>query len=339
MPVPNDAPAAPREHFKLGIPAETWTYRDASGALLGHVHRYNLPDGTKAFYPLTWCQHSHHGRTQWRWKSWPAPRPLFGLDRLAARLEAPVLVVEGEKCVDAAAQLLPDYIATTSPNGSNAAGKADWTPLTQRPVTIWRDADASGEKFAGDVARTLAALGVVEVKVVTPPEGVGRGWDIADAAAQNWTPAQVLALVETARPAAQALHGAHSSTERTPADRHREEDKDQGREQGSDGRRGRRPPPQRNQLVKLVEDFDLWHSPEREGFATVEVEGHAENWPLRSRDFRYWLAGRYYDENGGAPGGQALADALGVLEQMAIRGPEYTPHLRVAGADGKVYLD
>ena len=60
---------------------------------------------------------------------------------------------------------------------------------------------------------------------------------------------------------------------------------------------------------------------------------------MRSRDFRYWLAGRYYDETAGAPGGQALADALGVLEQMAIRGPEHQPHLRVAGADGKVYLD
>ena len=139
-PVPAGAPAPPREHYKLGKPAGTWTYRDAAGDELGHVHRFDAGNG-KIFLPTTFCRHSHHGRSEWRWKSWPVPRPLYHLDALAARPDAPILVVEGEKSADAATKLLFGYVATTSPNGSAGAFKANWTPLAQRRITIWRDAD------------------------------------------------------------------------------------------------------------------------------------------------------------------------------------------------------
>ena len=58
-----------------------------------------------------------------------APRLLYGLERLAARPDAPVLVTEGEKAVDAAGLLIPDSICITSQGGSKAPGKSDWTPL------------------------------------------------------------------------------------------------------------------------------------------------------------------------------------------------------------------
>ena len=48
----------------------------------------------------------------WQWKAPPAPRPLYGLARLAARSEAAVLVAEGEKAADAAALFLPDCVTT-----------------------------------------------------------------------------------------------------------------------------------------------------------------------------------------------------------------------------------
>ena len=43
---------------------------------------------------------------------------------MAERPTAPVIVTEGEKAADAAAALLPNMVAITSPNGSKSAGKA-----------------------------------------------------------------------------------------------------------------------------------------------------------------------------------------------------------------------
>jgi hypothetical protein len=333
-PVPADAPAAPGAHFKLGRPAGTWGYRDAAGDVVGYVHRYDTSDG-KMFLPLTWCQHSSHGRSEWRWKSWPVPRPLYGLDRLAARPDAPVLVVEGEKAADAAAEFLPDWIAITSPNGSNAAAKANWLPIAQRRIVIWPDADEAGARYATEVAKALGAIGVVDIKIINPPDGAAAGWDAADAAAEGWTLAQALELVEAAHPAVQALHGAHGSPARTAADGAREEEQ----EKGSTSRRGKRPPPQRDSLLKIGEALELWHSSDKKCYATVEVKGHRENLGLEKKGFKRWLAAQFYSQTGGVPGSQALADALGVLEQMALEEPEHKPHLRIAGADGKVYLD
>jgi ABC-type uncharacterized transport system permease subunit len=54
----------------------------------------------KQFIPLTFWADG------WKAKAPPEPRPLYGLDRLAARPAAPVLLCEGEKASDAAGGLL-----------------------------------------------------------------------------------------------------------------------------------------------------------------------------------------------------------------------------------------
>ena len=67
---------------------------------------------------------------------------------------------------------------------------------------------------------------------------------------------------------------------------------------------------------------------------------HRECWPLRGGPFRRWIARLYFEQKGTAPGSQALQDALGVLEGMALfRSDEYEVHLRLAEHDGAVYLD
>jgi hypothetical protein len=123
IPVPVNAPPAPAEHFELGKPTETWTYTDATGATIGYVCRFDPPGRKKEFWPLT--LHCVNGKLEWRWKSWAIKRPLYGLHKLADKPSANVCVVEGEKSADAAQKLLPDYVTVTSPNGSNAADKAD----------------------------------------------------------------------------------------------------------------------------------------------------------------------------------------------------------------------
>src|SRR5262249_44085160 len=56
--------------------------------------------------------------------------------------------------------------------------------------------------------------------------------------------------------------------------------------------------------------------------------------------FRSWLSRLFYQTQHKTPGGQALADALNVLDGLALHdGPSFPTHLRVAGFDGKIYLD
>ena len=50
--------------------------------------------------------------------------------------KAAVIVVEGEKSAEVAAQLLPDHVCLTSPNGPLAAAKETWKPLDGRDVAV-----------------------------------------------------------------------------------------------------------------------------------------------------------------------------------------------------------
>lgn len=61
------------------------------------------------------------------------------LDRLRACPSSSVVVYECEKAADAAAQLLPDWVAVISPGGSNGFHKAGLGALAGRLVTIWPD--------------------------------------------------------------------------------------------------------------------------------------------------------------------------------------------------------
>ncbi len=99
-------------------------------------------------------------------------------------------------------------------------------------------------------------------------------------------------------------------------------------------------PSQATQLVKLASAAELFHSPDGVAFATLPVGDHGETWPVRSRGFRYWLARRFYESESRAPNSQALQDALGVLEGEALfAGTERPVHVRIAEAEGSIYLD
>ena len=148
VPVPDGSEPPLTTHYKHGQPSLVYEYRGADGELLGLVCRFDGSDGQKVFCPLTYCRNSDSGEHSWRWKWWDTPRPLFGLDRLSGHPGATVIVCEGEKAAEAAARLLPDYVAVTSPNGSKSAPKADWSPLAARDVIIWPDNDKPGEAYA-----------------------------------------------------------------------------------------------------------------------------------------------------------------------------------------------
>lgn len=222
VPVPPDAPPPPASHFKLGKPTSRWRYTDAAGRILGFVDRYDPPDSEKVFRPLIYALPAGGGAAKWRWESWPAPRPLYGLQQLAERPDAPVVVCEGEKSADAAGALLPTMAMIASSNGSKGAGKTDWSPLRGRRVIIWPDADTPGLEYAKAVAELAAAAGAVSVAIVSPPSGCKVGWDAADALAEGWDEARADELIANAVPApigagrapaaAAGIAGRHSAT-------------------------------------------------------------------------------------------------------------------------------
>jgi hypothetical protein len=76
-------------------------------------------------------------------------------------------------------------------------------------------------------------------------------------------------------------------------------------------------PTQAGELATLAKDAELWHTPEGKAYASIQVEGHTEHWPIRANGFRNWLSYRYYQVTGRVPGSQALQDALTTLSGQA----------------------
>jgi hypothetical protein len=215
VPAPADAPAPPAAHYVRGAPQKTWTYRDAEGRTLGYVYRFVKSDGGKEVLPMVWARNADTGAVDWRWMTWTEPhRPLYGLDRLAAKPDdVVVLLVEGEKCADAGHDELPELVVMSWPGGGKADGKVDWSPLAGRKVITWADADAKrvpltpAEREAGmqqadkpllpaedqPGAQTMARIrerlrstGCKLWDVRLPPMGSKPdGWDIADAVAEG----------------------------------------------------------------------------------------------------------------------------------------------------------
>ena len=127
---------------KLGEPGSIYTYHDAHGADLFYVCRYEAPGG-KEIRP--W-RRGPGGKLQA--KAYPSPRPLYRLPALLAAPALPVLLVEGEKCADAAAVKLHGYAVTTWAGGAKATGRNDYAPLVGRRVILWPDADEPGRACA-----------------------------------------------------------------------------------------------------------------------------------------------------------------------------------------------
>ena len=190
LPVPDAAPQPPHCHAQHGQGSVLWRYADAQGRTLGYVARFETPEG-KVILPLCFGQYGT-GRPQWVWKALPEPRPLYNLPSLTAvRDDAPVLLVEGEKTADAAHMLFPHCAILTWSGGANAVGKADWSPLAGRVVTIWPDNDEPGFKAALEIVALLRSNSA-SIRVVLPPANLPEKWDVADPAPKGFDPHEVL---------------------------------------------------------------------------------------------------------------------------------------------------
>lgn len=207
-PKPNDQHPAGR--FVRYQPTRADAYRDGRGRLLGYVLRLEFKDResgklVKITPTLTWCV-GPDGTQQWCVQRFPKPSPMQGLDALAAKPDAPVLMVEGEKCRAAGAGALAPYAVAGWPGGSKGIGDVDWSPLSGRDVVLWPDADEPGRQamlghvnYAGVLDRGIAQLahraGAKSLRFIDTT-GQPKGWDIADALdpqRDGWTARQLAA--------------------------------------------------------------------------------------------------------------------------------------------------
>jgi hypothetical protein len=94
-------------------------------------------------------------------------------------------------------------------------------------------------------------------------------------------------------------------------------------------------------LIDLaVNEAELFHAPDKECFASIQVGEHRETWKIRSKGFRRWLLQRFHKDTGTAPNGEAIQTAINSIEAKAdYQGPEISVHIRAAEAHGKYYID
>ncbi|WP_054302710.1 hypothetical protein [Gemmobacter sp. LW-1] len=297
-------------HPKAGKPAVSHIYRDASGLPVLVANRYEPAGHRKFFLP--------YDVARGEWKA-PAIRPLYQLDRLAAAPADPVLFVEGEKCADVLAGL--GFLATTSFGGAKALAKTDLAPLAGRRVVIWPDHDAPGRAYATEAKAALLALGcsVAVLDIVAhlhkfthkhaEISAFPRGWDAADAVAEGMTALELAGIIANVLDAENAVILRNSAEIAVKSE-------------------------------EIGMNMELWHSPDREAFASVAVQGHVEHWPIAARAFRELISYRHRQETGKMLSATALEDHCRALSGEALfDGACHRTFLRMGEAGRSLYLN
>lgn len=301
-----------------------------TGFILEAVHEYIDTDGNQLFWRIR-CKHPVTG------EKWIRPmksedgifsvgepkisgkKPLYNLYQVSVRPGDPVVVVEGEWCVDA---LTSCGVLTTTSGAANSAEKADWTPLSGRAVTVWPDNDEVGITYAETVVHILSQLGcsvsVVDVHALNlPPKG-----DVVDWISENPN-AKVL---DFSNLPLKPLH--FQNAEEEPVINENVEDAEEG------GKKS-----QASVLVAFVEEkADLFHDPNKHVYA--RDKNTKETRRLDSRQFRDWLVAEFYHCTGQSPREQAVREALSTLAGLGrYRSECHEAHIRVAMHEGAYFLD
>jgi putative DNA primase/helicase len=199
-----DAPPPPKTTLRGWRWVTGYMYRDANGAPSLYRERLERQSRTGKRKPKkTFMPHSlRQGETGpvWVLEDFPDGEltPLFNLPDIVAISDKPVVMVEGEKAVEAAGVIFGDAaVVTTISNGNSAWRKTDLGPAAGRKVLLWPDNDDAGKTWQKDLGVALTALGcevsVVDVEALIAIDGGARGvthdpkgWDAADAAVE-WT--------------------------------------------------------------------------------------------------------------------------------------------------------
>lgn len=173
---------------RLGEPAATYDYVDEAGEVRYVIGRFLDADGGKTFRQFT-----PDPRRPGHWfRVGPIEdqKILYRLPELAAAVSdgRTVCVVEGEKDADAGAGAQLDgsgWVFTSAPGGAKAPWLEQYTAALAGAarVVIVADRDEVGRRYAEEVATSVSAAGVADVRIVQAREGK----DLADHLVAGWT--------------------------------------------------------------------------------------------------------------------------------------------------------
>lgn len=148
----------------LGRHEAVYEYRDAQGHLVQLIFRVLIRDEKsptgmgKIFTPYTLWKYPD-GTEYWHKRAIPESRPLYRLGDLGKFTDFPVLIAEGEKCADAAADHFLDVVTVTWQGGASGWKKVDFAVLKGREIYLMPDNDEPGRKVMADLAVHLEAIG------------------------------------------------------------------------------------------------------------------------------------------------------------------------------------
>lgn len=372
IPIPADAPEETFQHRTLGLVQNVFTYRTEDADAAYHVCRYHYK-GKKEDRPWTYREYKN-GERDWGIKSIPALRFLYNLHHFKQHPKKSVLICEGEKAVEAAMALFPDWICSTSPGGAGNGKHCNWSPCADRDVVIWPDNDDEGRRYAKQVGQLCLKAGARSVHIVqVPPDPFPDKWDLADELPDGWTIADIQKLIDEAEEVVDPLDGLverskedvgapfspetlEALSELKRADRPafeslrnalRREAKvrvtelDKALREESTAFGDDDDVSQTDILLDIAEQAELFHTPDGVSYADVEINEHRETWAVSSTGFKRWLKHGYLlYTDGRAPNAEAVNAALGAIDARAFyQGPERDIFIRVAEYNGKVYID
>jgi hypothetical protein len=258
-----------------------------------------------------------------------------------AKRTQPIFIVEGEGKAD---RLISLSIPATSAIGGSGKWKAYGHPnylkdLEGYQVVLCPDRDNPGIKHCEEIEADLKSHGIEVAgwlyafpdshwwKQLPEKQGADVADWIAELEGQKLPPEQIreriLSAVEPRRNLNQKPEPPPSSEDKPPK-------------------------PERraiaDQLLDLVvgdgSGATLFHTSDQEAYAEIHVDGTRKTYPLRRKAFRQWLKHQFYLKVGKSPGSEAVEQAIGTLEAIAVfEGETKEVHLRIAAHEGRVYLD
>jgi len=108
--------------------------------------------------------------------------------------------------------------------------------------------------------------------------------------------------------------------------------------QGQSGGMGRSS--QAATLVDLARAHAKFFHDGENTYASVEVSQHTENYDLKSRAFKRWLAQLHLTQTQKVPNAEGMGAAINTLSGIAqFRSPEWRVYVRVAGHGSAIYID
>lgn len=215
---PADAPDPPAGHVARGRPKGVYEYHDQDGDLIGYMYDFITSGGEAIQLPVAWCEDVSGGLDDkragaWRWKWFPALRPLWNVGALLETPEnsglesVPVALLPDEYSAEVVQGLLPHFVSTTWPGGIKHIDETDWSPLRRRKVHVWLPAGAERYKVNGadpiaglikplrqqkwfcaciDLAETLRRLDATVQFVLFKPGAHPDGFCLREARAAGW---------------------------------------------------------------------------------------------------------------------------------------------------------